>query len=297
MESPQVVHLIAFYQFKSMKNRIQYIFLASALLLAIACNNEDGKPQPADQTTGVPTPDIINFAIVNKYPHDTSYFVEGLEFYKGQLFVSSGSGSSEPETAPWLHPSAFGVADLKTGKTDTKVSIDNHKYFGEGITFFHDKVYQLTYRTKVGFVYDANTFKKIKEFTIPANEGWGLTHDSASLIMSDGSSNLYFMQPDSLKLMSIIGVTDNSGPVANINELEYANGYIYANQWLTPYILKIDPVSGKVVGKMDFTSVIAEVNAKNPELNEFNGIAYNAATGTFFVTGKNWPVIYEVRLQ
>ncbi|MFT3824514.1 MAG: glutaminyl-peptide cyclotransferase [Chitinophagaceae bacterium] len=281
-----------------MRYRIQYVFLASTLLFAAACNNEDGgKSEDTPSTTGVATPDIINFAIVNKHPHDTAYFVEGFEFYKGQLFESSGSGSSDPAAKPWLHPSAFGVADLKTGKVDTKVSIDNHKYFGEGITFFNDKVYQLTYQTKVGFVYDANTFKKLKEFTIPANEGWGLTHDSTNLIMSDGTSNLYFIQPDSMKLMSIVSVTDNSGPVANINELEYANGFIYANQWLTPYILKIDPVSGRVVGKMDLSSITSEITSKNPDLNELNGIAYNAATGTFFVTGKNWPTIYEVKLQ
>ena len=278
-------------------NKLPSFIAVVTLLFVFACNDGDSGNQQPDNTTGVPSPSVINYSIVNKYPHDTSYFVEGFEFYKGRLFESSGSGSADPENRPWLHPSGFGEADLKTGKVTTKASLDNKVHFGEGITFFNDKVYQLTYRSKKGFIFDANTFKMIKEFPIPAAEGWGLTHDSANLIMSDGTSNLYFLQPDSLKLMSIVSVSDNNGPLANINELEYANGYIYANQWLTPYILKIDPVSGKVVGKVDFSAIVEEVKSKNPELNEFNGIAYNPATGTFFVTGKNWPTIYEVRLQ
>src|SRR5690606_17349481 len=150
------------------------------------------------------------------------------------------------------------------------IELDKSKYFGEGITFFNDKLYVLTWKSRVGFVYDATTFKKIREFPLPAAEGWGMTHDSASLIMSDGSSNLYYLSPETLGLQKIVSVKDHNGPVANINELEYINGYIYANQWLTSYILKIDPASGQVVGRLDLTPLAKEVNAKAPYAETLN---------------------------
>jgi glutamine cyclotransferase len=212
------------------------------------------------------------------------------------LYESSGSGSAG-DKQPGAYPSAFGTVDLKTGKVNIKVQLDNTTYFGEGITFFRDKVYQLTWQSGIGFIYDAKTFKKLGEFKIPAREGWGLTHDSAHLIMSDGSSNLYFISPDSLRLLNIVSVTDNNGPVGNVNELEYINGFIYANQWQTPYILKIDPASGKVVGRINLENLVNEVNNKYPDANDLNGIAFDSANNKLYVTGKLWPNIYEIRLQ
>jgi len=272
------------------------VFIAAIVLFTTlaACNeSETNNPDNTDgNNSAAAPPPAIQYAVVNKFPHDTSYFTEGLEFYKGQLFESSGGNANESP-----YPSEFGIADLKTGKVTTKVQLDKTKYFGEGITIFRDKIYQLTWTSQVGFVYDANTFKKLQEFKLPAKEGWGLTHDSANLIMSDGSSNLYYLTPDSLKLLNILRVTDNNGPVPNINELEYINGYIYANQWETPYILKIDPETGKVVGRLDLTQLQNEATAMNPRADVSNGIAYDSASGKLYVTGKKWPFLYEIKLQ
>jgi glutamine cyclotransferase len=269
------------------------LFAAIVIFTTLAACNDTGTTGPDDTNQNVSTaPPAIQYAVVNKYPHDTSYFTEGLEFYKGQLFESSGGNADESP-----YPSELGVSDLKTGKVTPKVQLDKTKYFGEGITFFNDKLYQLTWVSGVGFVYDATTFKKIKEFKLPSKEGWGLTHDSANLIMSDGSSNLYYISPDTLKLLNILRVTDNNGPVANINELEYINGYIYANQWETPYILKIDPATGKVVGRMNLETLQKEAASLRPGADVLNGIAYNAETGQVLVTGKRWPYIYEIKIQ
>jgi len=272
------------------------IFFAATVLLTIlaACNDNDASTTtPGDNNNSAnAAPPAIQYSVVNKYPHDTSYFTEGLEFYKGQLFESSGGNADESP-----YPSELGISDLKTGKATPKVQLDKTKYFGEGITFFNDKLYHLTWTSQVGFVYDAATFKKIKEFKIPAKEGWGLTHDSTHLIMSDGSSNLYYLAPDSLKLLNILRVTDNNGPVANINELEYINGYIYANQWETSYILKIDPATGKVIGRIDLENLQREAAALRPGADVLNGIAYDPASGQMLVTGKRWPFLYEIKLQ
>ncbi|WP_207513414.1 glutaminyl-peptide cyclotransferase [Longitalea luteola] len=272
-------------------NRI--LFAATVIFTTlIACNeteNGNGDANNMSVTEAIPA---IQYAVVNKYPHDTSYFTEGLEFYKGQLFESSGGNADESP-----YPSELGISDLKTGKVTTKVQLDKTKYFGEGITFFNDKLYQLTWTSQIGFVYDANTFKKIKEFKLPSKEGWGLTHDSTHLIMSDGTSNLYYLTPDSLKLQNILRVTDNNGPVANMNELEYINGYIYANQWETSYILKIDPATGKVVGRINLENLQKEASSLRPGADVLNGIAYNPETGQVLVTGKRWPFIYEIKIQ
>jgi glutamine cyclotransferase len=257
-----------------------------------ACNDTGTSPGDDSAKNESTAPPAIQYAVVNKFPHDTSYFTEGLEFYKGQLFESSGGNANESP-----YPSELGISDLKTGKVDPKVKLDKSKYFGEGITFFNDKLYHLTWQSQVGFVYDANTFKPIKEFKLPSKEGWGLTHDSANLIMSDGSSNLYYLTPDSLKLLNILRVTDNNGPVANINELEYINGYIYANQWETPYILKIDPGTGKVIGRIDLDNLQKEAAAVYPNADVLNGIAFDSATNKILVTGKRWPFLYEIKLQ
>lgn len=269
------------------------LYAAIVTFTTLAACNEGGSDATDDTNKNVSVPPpAIQYAVVNKYPHDTSYFTEGLEFYKGQLFESSGGNADESP-----YPSELGITDLKTGKVTPKVTLDKTKYFGEGITFFNDKLYQLTWTSQVGFVYDANTFKKISEFKLPSKEGWGLTHDSAHLIMSDGTSNLYYLTPDSLKLLNILRVTDNNGPVANINELEYINGYIYANQWETPYILKIDPATGKVIGRLNLETLQKEASSLRPGADVLNGIAYDSATGKVLVTGKRWPFIYEIKIQ
>jgi len=265
-------------------------FIIPVILLA-SCNN--GTPPPDNGTTES-APPTLGYSVVNMYAHDTAFFTEGFEFHDSQLFESSGSGTDGDEKP--AYPSAFGILNLQTGKVDKKVELNNTRYFGEGITFFNDKIFQLTWKNDTGFVYDAKTYKKLSEFYY-TGEGWSFTHDSTRLIMSDGSSNIRFLDPATLKVQGLIGITDNNGPVSNINELEYINGFLYANQWQTNYILKIDLSSGKVVGKLNLDSLDAEAKKKFPGARELNGIAYHAATNTLYITGKCWPTVYEIKLN
>jgi glutaminyl-peptide cyclotransferase len=285
------------------------LFLLVLTLLA-ACNNPQKEPPSTDSTNIVPPP--INYTVVKTYPHDTSAYTEGLLFQDGKLFESTGT---EAASMPGRE-SLFGTVDLATGRITPKAKLDANKYFGEGIVLLHDKLYQLTWTTKTGFIYDANTFKKLGEFTFPG-EGWGMTTDGKYLIMSHGSSNIDYFDPENthedtvkiiyddstkatkvlpaFKLIRELNVTDNNGPVSNINELELIKGYLYANQWLTNYILKIDPGNGKVLGRLNLDTLVADARKKYAEAESLNGIAYDSTTGKIFVTGKLWPTIYEIK--
>ena len=193
--------------------------------------------------------------------------------------------------------SLFGIVNLIAGKIDTKVEIDRKKYFGEGITFLHGKVFQLTYTTRVGFIYDATTFSKIGEFTIPSKEGWGMTTDGMNLIMSDGTNILTYLDPKDLHVITTISVTENGYIKENLNELEYIKGYIYANIWTTNTIVKIDPANGFVVGKLDLTSLANEAKNLYQGSMEMNGIAYDSTEDKVYITGKLWPKIYVIKFS
>jgi glutaminyl-peptide cyclotransferase len=278
-----VVHL-RLYKSLSMK-RIAAFLLS---ILVMSCNSNDADNNvDAVAPENAPAP-LINYSVVNSYPHDTASFTEGLLVHEGQLYESTGSPDTPSNNGSW-----FGKIDLKTGKASGKIKLPK-EYFGEGICLLKGKIYQLTWQNRKGFVYDANTLKKINEFNYNG-EGWALTTDSTYLIMSDGSSNLRYLDPDTLRVMKILGVQDNNGPVANLNELEFIKGFIYANIWMTNYIVKIEPSSGRVVAKLDFTSLVKEAENKNPKAAEMNGIAYDAVADKIYVTGKCWPTIYEVR--
>ncbi len=268
--------------------KIVYTMVTGVMLFA--CSDTDSKGDISGTDEGISAAPVIPFSIVNEFPHDTGSYTEGLAFYNGQLYEGTGASPMVSNSGTWIGP-----VDISSGKIEKKVDLGT-QWFGEGITFLNDKVYQLTYQTKKGFVYDAKSFQKLKEFTINSAEGWGLTNDGKHLIMSDGTSSLSFLDPETLAVLNVIGVSDNNGPVGNINELEYINGSIYANQWLTPYILKIDPASGKVTGRMDFSKLIDQVNNLHPGAEEFNGIAYDSTTQKVYVTGKKWPKLYEIKL-
>jgi len=271
-----------------------FIYPVLFIFLLAACNGTDAPKtnDNRDDRPKVSIPPIINYTVVNTHPHDTEFFTEGFEFHGDELLESSGGSD---EGSPF--PSALGVVNPKTGKVDVKVLLDRSKYFGEGITIFNGKLYMLTWQSGVGFIYDSKTYKKLGEFKLPTPEGWGLTHDSSSLIMSNGTNSLYFLDPNTQQVKNIVGVLDNSIPVSNINELEYVDGYIYANQWRTSYILKIDPKSGNVVGRIDLSPIASEIEAKYKDTHGLNGIAYNPRTNTFMVAGKKWPFMYEIKLQ
>jgi glutaminyl-peptide cyclotransferase len=268
--------------------RFMYLLFACTIFLS-SCTTGNDDDSSNDDDYFIPAPTIHSYQVINQFRHDTSAFTEGFTFYNGTLYESTGSPDSpQSSSGTWI-----AAIDLQSGKYERKIDL-GRTYFGEGITFLNDKIYQLTYKEKKGFVYDAKTFKKIREFNYQS-EGWGLTNDGSHLIMSTGTSNLYYLNPDSLTFIKMLAVQDNNGYASNLNELEYINGFIYANQWLTGNILKIDPATGYVVGKFDLSKQVAEVKNRHPAAEEMNGIAYDSTTKKTFVTGKKWPVIYEIR--
>jgi glutamine cyclotransferase len=271
--------------------------MIALLILFNSCfNPETARTSRAGSTdsTGPSQPVVIGYTVHASYPHDTAYFTEGLEYYQGKLWESSGGNMTESP-----YPSVLGVVNTSTGRNDPRVLMDRRKYFAEGITFFRNKLYWLTLDNGIGFVYDAQDFKQLRSFKLPSIEkkGWGLTHDSSHIIMSDGTDRLYYLHPDSLTLVKKISVRDNRGPVNNLNELEYVNGKIYANRWLTSYILVIDPVTGHVTGTIDLELLQKEADRKMPGFRELNGIAWNAATGRMMITGKRWSEMHEIILH
>ncbi len=267
-------------------NRLcKYLFVMLPLLWGCGGAND------ADDNNGSPDNDVpvINYSVTATYPHDTTIFTEGLVFYKEKLFESGGA----PEELPFTR-SVIGYYDSAFRIFTPAVEIDRKQYFGEGITFLHNKLYQLTYTNQKGFVYDAETFRKTGEFSYKNKEGWGLTTDGQYIVMSDGTANLTYLEPQTLQPVKVLEVTKNGLPCDSLNELEFIQGYIYANVWTTNDIVKIDTATGRVVGKMDLTSIVNEVKFRKLNADVLNGIAYNPATGKVYVTGKLWPGIYEI---
>lgn len=230
----------------------------------------------------------MNYAIRSMWPHDPAAFTQGLLIHNGELFESTGQFGTS-----WI-----GIVDINTGKVDKKVVLDK-QYFGEGIAILNNKIFQLTYQNKVGFVYDLKTYKRLKEFQFDsfAKEGWGLTHDNVNLIMSDGTNKLHYLDTATLALIRSIQVTDENGPVKNLNELEYIEGFVFANVWQTNLILKIDPNTGNVVGRIDLSKLASDARKASPQVDVLNGIAWHPDTRSFLVTGKNWPNIYILKID
>lgn len=261
-------------------------------MILISC-----QPDKTEKNTTVPvvedkTPEIpqVKFTVENQYPHDITSFTEGFLFHDGKLFESTGATENLPQTR-----SLFGMVDLKTGKIDVKAELDRNIYFGEGIVILNEKVFQVTYKNQMGFIYDAKTFKNIGKFNYTNTEGWGLTTDGKSIIMSDGTSYITYLDPTSYIPTKIISVKEGNYDLIYLNELEYIKGFIYANIWMTNTIVKIDPNTGDVVGKMDLSSLAEESKAKSPGAAEMNGIAYDSISDKILVTGKLWPTIYEIK--
>jgi glutamine cyclotransferase len=275
-----------------MKNKIKlFLSIISGVVVMSSC--EPDKPKqtivelPFETVPEIPE---IKFTVEKQYPHDINSFTEGFLFHDGKLFESTGATENLPQTR-----SLFGIVDLKTGKIDVKAELDRNIYFGEGIVILKDKVFQVTYKNQMGFIYDAKTFKNIGKFNYTNKEGWCLTTDGNSIIMSDGTSYITYLDPTSFAVTKVLDVAENNYVLVNINELEYIKGFIYANIWMTNTIVKIDPNTGDVVGKMDLTSIAEECKTKNPGAAEMNGIAYDSISNKILVTGKLWPTIYEIK--
>jgi glutamine cyclotransferase len=224
---------------------------------------------------------VYGYRIINTYPHATDAFTEGLVYNDGFLYESTGLNGQ----------STLRRVELETDTVLQSVSLPD-EYFGEGITIVGDRIYQLTWRNGIGFIYDLSNFALLGNFTY-STEGWGLTYDGNRLIMSDGSSTLYFLDPQTLRNVGQVTVMDTS-PVTNLNELEYIKGKVYANVFLTNKIAIIDPSTGHVDSWIDLSGL---PGPSNPDINSvLNGIAYDAAGGRLFVTGKMWPNLYEIQL-
>jgi len=225
------------------------------------------------------TAPLLGYKVINTYPHDIHAFTEGLFFYDDFMYESTGlyGGSS------------LRKVNVTTGTPVKQISI-NKTYFAEGCTIFDNQIFQLTWREDVVFQYNWETFAVTETFTNPETEGWGLTQNGTHLIMSTGSSYLYFLDPYDFEVLGNVSVVNGNRGVSNLNELEYINGEVWANVWMTNKIVKINPWTGLVTGIIDFT------NIKPRRGQEFNGIAYDSVNNRTFVTGKNWPSLFEVEV-
>lgn len=232
-------------------------------------------------TTGTP---IHGFRIVNTYPHDSEAFTQGLVFHKGHLYEGTGL---------YGH-STLRKIELVTG-TIVKVYHLPAKYFGEGITICRNKIVQLTWQSKTGFIYDPQSFRILGRFSYPT-EGWGITCDGSNLIMSDGTAILRFLDPRTFKVVKQVKVMDRGKVVPYVNELEYIKGEIYANVWNTSYIARISPHTGHVLGWIDLRELYQYVSVSK-KADVLNGIAYDPKNDRLFVTGKYWPNIFEIRIE
>ena len=228
-------------------------------------------------------PEHLTARAVAAYPHDIGAFTQGLVIHDGMLYESTGQYGR----------SSLRLVDLSSGGVE-KISRLSREYFAEGIAVVEDKIYQLTWQSGIGIVYDRTTFNTIGTFRYEG-EGWGLTFDGTHLVLSDGSANLRFLDTQSFEVTRTVQVHDESGPVVRLNELEYINGEVWANIWYSDVIVRIDPESGAVLGTIDVGGLYSSALRGREEVA--NGIAYDAASKKIFVTGKNWPQLYEVVLD
>jgi glutaminyl-peptide cyclotransferase len=242
-------------------------------LLALLSSCVENPNSPADFT----------YRVINEYPHDAAAFTQGLVFENGVLYEGTGIRGQ----------SSLRRVDLETGNVLQQHNLAAN-YFGEGITILGDRIFQLTWQSHKGFVYALDTFEALGEFSYPT-EGWGLTHNGVHLILSDGSSTIYFLDPDNFEEVRRIQVVDSHGFVTRLNELEYIDGEIYANVWQTDRIVRIAPDTGQVASSIDLDGLLsAQKQSHQPDV--LNGIAYDAEGDRLFVTGKWWPTLFEIEL-
>ena len=262
--------------------------LFTATILLLSCNN-DNENTNADANV-IAAPINLDYSIVKVYPHDTSAYTQGLEWNGNTIIESTGL-----EGKSILH-----VLDSNQKQLGTKVKLSAAD-FGEGATLFNGKIYQLTWKSHKVYVYNAKTLAKEKELYWPY-EGWGLTHNDTALIVSTGESNIYFVDPTTFTIKKTLGVFNNFGYVSNINELEYVNGKLFANVYGRNSIIVIDLITGIVTNTVDFSNLLAQSGVKYDPLTidpgyVLNGIAYKPSTHSFFITGKCWPVMVELKIK
>lgn len=260
--------------------------LGNHLLSAkIYSKGEVGEAQTSLKLLYNKKPVIYTYKIINTYPHDIEAYTQGLDFYQGALYESTGQHGA----------SSLRKVDLKTGKVLKQIDLDQ-KYFGEGITVLNDKIYMLTWRSGKGFVYDSDSFEQLKTFKFDQSiEGWGLTNDGKVLYKSDGTEKIWILDPATLEEKHAVQTVTSHGITTKLNELEWVEGTIYANTYLKDGVAIIDPKNGAIIGLIDFRGLRDKVT-QHPKLDVLNGIAYNSETKKLYVTGKNWDKLFEVEI-
>jgi len=256
---------------------LKTVAVAALALFVSSCSSNN-----AAHPTGNPAK--YTYEIVRVYPHDSRAFTQGLIFHDGKLLESTGQQGQ----------STLRSVDLDSGQVLKKVDVPP-QYFAEGMTLLNGKIYQLTWQHQVGFIYDYQSFQQIGQFNYQG-EGWGLTTDGHSLILSDGTNRIRFLDPDSFQVTRTIVVTDNGKTVNKLNELEFIEGEIYANIWHDQHIIAINPNNGTVTASIDFTGLLRQSETSNPEA-VLNGIAVDESSGRLFVTGKLWPKLFEIKIN
>jgi glutamine cyclotransferase len=257
---------------------------------------QGGQPQEASTNIvllAAKAPEEMTYKVVKVFPHDTSAYTEGLLYQDGYLYESAGGYLKPPAGEPADGQSSLRKVDLNTGKVVQKV-LDPPTIFGEGISIVGDKIIQLTWKAKIGYIYDKNTFKLLSTFTNNIGaEGWGMCFDGNKLYMDDSTNRIWFIDKNNWHSIGYIDVYDNHKPIDSVNELEYIDGKLYANHYQTNDILVIDPKTGAVLQRIDLTNLYPE-DQRAPNTDVLNGIAYDAATKRIFITGKKWPHLYQV---
>jgi len=256
----------------------RFCLLSLWLVVALAISSCSPRPQATSQPIA-----IYTYEIVNTYPHDRNAFTQGLAFDNGFLYEGTGQYGN----------SSLRKVDLATGDVLQMRRLSSD-YFGEGITIYDDTIVQLTWESHMGFLYDKNSFNLLRQFSYPT-EGWGITYDGERLIMSDGTSLLHFLNPETLETMGYIEVSDNDKPASRLNELEYVNGKVYANVWQTDRIAIIEPRDGRVTAWIDLSGLLRTQEYRG-YVDVLNGIAYDSQADRLFVTGKLWPFLFEIKL-
>ncbi|HAW08205.1 MAG TPA: glutamine cyclotransferase [Bacteroidetes bacterium] len=270
-----------------------HFFLFLSILLFCSCNtnskkfeqsnnNHSDKSSQTNISNNI-TSKMVEFEIINKYPHDKDAYTQGLIFSGDILYESTGLYGQ----------SSLRSVQIKDGKVLQKINL-SPIYFAEGITLLSQRIYQLTWENHKGFIYNLN-LEKIGEFSYPG-EGWGITTDGKHLIISDGSNYLNFYEPSTMNVIKTLSVEDGNTPIFNLNELEWVDGHIYANVYMKDEIIAINPENGKVVYILDISNLRDLLDDKK-DAEVSNGIAFNPKTSTFYLTGKNWSNLFEVRIK
>jgi glutamine cyclotransferase len=269
---------------RNMVRRISLVAVTFLFLLSSGCQTGAVANHSAGNNGFKDSVPKYGYEIVNTWPHDNDAYTQGLVFREGKLLESTGQEGR----------SSLRCVEPETGEVLKKINVPR-PYFAEGITFFKGKIYQLTWQHQLGFIYDAKSFEKLGEFSY-RGEGWGITNDGSSLIMSDGTNRIRFLDPDNFQVNKTISVLDGPTPIVSINELEYVHGEIYANIWHKERIARIEPQTGRVLGWIDLTGLRALTDANDNEA-VLNGIAYDENNDRLFVTGKLWPKLFEIRVK